>query len=61
MLSLPQDGCGSPPVATQSGDLVPSYKGWREILSVDGTKPAKVMTVYMWTPLKLYEPVMLGW
>jgi hypothetical protein len=25
---------------------VHSYKGWREILSVDGTKPAKVMYVY---------------
>ena len=50
------------PVATQGVDLrVPSYKGWREILSVDGTKPAKVMTVYSVDPIEaLYEPVMLG-
>ena len=49
-------------MATQGVDLnIPSYKGWREILSVDGTKPAKVMTVYSVDPIEaLYEPVMLG-
>jgi hypothetical protein len=50
------------PVATQSVSLtVPDYKAWRVSLSVDGTKPAKVASVFSADPVEaLYEPQTLG-